>query len=120
MTEIAWVGPSFTLAPWPLFVPAMALHGDGGFLEMEHGDIFASLLQVCLLTDGTVCESWGWKRYVERIHEPNAKASSLGHPDSYMTIVHPFCTPIPGPTIATAHQLGGEAWLEWLRGEGLL
>jgi len=25
-----------------------------------------------------------------------------------------------GPTIATADQLGGEAWLEWLRGEGLL
>ena len=75
---------------------------------------------VCLLTDGTVCEFRGWKRYVERLHEPNAKASSLGHPDSYMTIVHPFCTPIHGPTIATADQLGGEAWLEWLRSEGLL
>ena len=120
MTEIAWVGQVYHLVHSKAFSRFVkGVHASTKGLP-PHAALATMTTVVCLLTDGTVCEFRGWKRYVERLHEPNAKASSMGHPDSYMTIVHPFCTPLPGPTIATADQLGGESWLEWLRGEGLL
>ena len=100
MRSIVWVGPTTILKENKAYLAHCYLEGGGPVRD------------VCVSETGGVYEFRGWRNiHVVEVDMLTMTAIEDSHDEWHV---------IRGHVIATADQLGGDEWMEWLRKEGLL